>query len=154
MGISRLMVCGPLPVALPMDRYMRTLGVRHIAEVQAPEGSATETEDDDRPRKKISHEIGHAELSHGVAQIKNKSFVSGMGGIAKQQIVERVGRSQAGGKREPRIRRIRAFPVGCTPWQSWPQQWWSCRSRPWWRGSTGPTSFRWSRPSPPLRRWA
>ena len=44
----------------------------------------------------LSHEIGHAELRHGVAQIKNKSFVQGMGGIAKQQIVERVGRSGAG----------------------------------------------------------
>lgn len=44
----------------------------------------------------LSHEIGHAELSHGVAQIKNKSFVQGMGGVAKQQIVERVGRSSAG----------------------------------------------------------
>jgi predicted Zn-dependent protease len=38
----------------------------------------------------ISHEIGHAELSHGVAQIKNKKFISGMGGIAKKQIVEHV----------------------------------------------------------------
>jgi beta-barrel assembly-enhancing protease len=40
----------------------------------------------------ISHEIGHAELSHGVAQIKNKRFVQGMGGIAKQQIVDQVSR--------------------------------------------------------------
>ena len=40
----------------------------------------------------ISHEIGHAELSHGIAQIKNKKFVQGMGGIAKQQIVDQVGR--------------------------------------------------------------
>ncbi len=40
----------------------------------------------------LSHEVGHAELSHGVAQIKNKQFVSGMGGIAKQQIVDQVGR--------------------------------------------------------------
>lgn len=38
----------------------------------------------------LSHEIGHAELSHGVAQIKNKKFISGMGGIAKKQIVEHV----------------------------------------------------------------
>ena len=45
----------------------------------------------------ISHEHGHAELSHGIAQIKNKKFVQGMGGIAKQQIVEKVGRSKAGG---------------------------------------------------------
>ncbi|HEX3363747.1 M48 family metallopeptidase [Phenylobacterium sp.] len=44
----------------------------------------------------ISHEIGHAELSHGVAQIKNKKFVQGMGGIAKQQIVEQVGRKTGG----------------------------------------------------------
>lgn len=44
----------------------------------------------------LSHEIAHAEFSHGVAQIKNKKFVSGMSGIAKQQIVERVGRSSAG----------------------------------------------------------
>ncbi|MDB5422621.1 MAG: yfgC 2 [Phenylobacterium sp.] len=44
----------------------------------------------------ISHEIGHAELSHGIAQIKNKKFVSGMGGIAKQQIVEKVGRGKTG----------------------------------------------------------
>jgi predicted Zn-dependent protease len=40
----------------------------------------------------ISHEIGHAELSHGVAQIKNKKFVQGMGGFAKQQIVDQVSR--------------------------------------------------------------
>jgi predicted Zn-dependent protease len=38
----------------------------------------------------ISHEIGHAELSHGVAQIKNKKFISGMGGIAKKQVVDHV----------------------------------------------------------------
>lgn len=38
----------------------------------------------------IGHEIGHAELSHGIAQIKNKKFISGMGGIAKKQIVEHV----------------------------------------------------------------
>lgn len=44
----------------------------------------------------ISHEHGHAELSHGIAQIKNKKFVQGMGGIAKQQIVEKVGSSKAG----------------------------------------------------------
>ena len=35
----------------------------------------------------ISHELAHAEFSHGVAQIKNKKFVQGMGGIAKQQVV-------------------------------------------------------------------
>jgi predicted Zn-dependent protease len=44
----------------------------------------------------ISHEHGHAELSHGIAQIKNKKFVQGMGGIAKQQIVEKVSSSKAG----------------------------------------------------------
>ena len=44
----------------------------------------------------ISHEVGHAELSHGIAQIKNKKFISGMGGIAKQQIVEKVGRGKTG----------------------------------------------------------
>jgi predicted Zn-dependent protease len=43
----------------------------------------------------ISHEIGHAELSHGIAQIKNKKFVQGIGGIAKKQIVEHV--AQKGG---------------------------------------------------------
>ncbi len=36
----------------------------------------------------ISHEVGHAELSHGVAQIKNKRFTAGMTDIAKQQVVE------------------------------------------------------------------
>ena len=36
----------------------------------------------------ISHELAHAEFSHGVAQIKNKKFVQGMGGIAKQQVVD------------------------------------------------------------------
>jgi predicted Zn-dependent protease len=40
----------------------------------------------------ISHEVGHAEFSHGVAQIKNKKFVQGMGGIAKQQVVDQVAR--------------------------------------------------------------
>ena len=44
----------------------------------------------------ISHELAHAEFSHGIAQIKNKKFVSGMGGIAKQQIVETVGRGKTG----------------------------------------------------------
>jgi len=44
----------------------------------------------------ISHELAHAEFSHGIAQIKNKKFVSGMGGIAKQQIVEKVGRGKTG----------------------------------------------------------
>ncbi|HEY0437946.1 MAG TPA: M48 family metallopeptidase [Phenylobacterium sp.] len=44
----------------------------------------------------ISHEHGHAELSHGIAQIKNKKFVEGMGGIAKQQIVEKVGQGRTG----------------------------------------------------------
>jgi predicted Zn-dependent protease len=44
----------------------------------------------------ISHEVGHAELSHGVAQIKNKRFTQGMSGIAKQQIVEKVGRGKTG----------------------------------------------------------
>jgi predicted Zn-dependent protease len=38
----------------------------------------------------ISHEVGHAELSHGVAQIKNKRFTQGMSDIAKQQIVEQA----------------------------------------------------------------
>ncbi len=44
----------------------------------------------------ISHEVGHAELSHGVAQIKNKRFTQGMSSIAKQRIVERVGRGKTG----------------------------------------------------------
>jgi predicted Zn-dependent protease len=44
----------------------------------------------------ISHEVGHAELSHGVAQIKNKKFTQGMSNIAKQRIVERVGRGRTG----------------------------------------------------------
>jgi predicted Zn-dependent protease len=44
----------------------------------------------------LSHEIGHAELSHGVAQIKDKKTVQGLGGIAKQAIVEKVGQSSAG----------------------------------------------------------
>jgi len=44
----------------------------------------------------LSHEHGHVELSHGVAQIKNKKFVQGMGGIAKQQIVEKVGQGKTG----------------------------------------------------------
>jgi predicted Zn-dependent protease len=44
----------------------------------------------------ISHEQGHAELSHGIAQIKNKKFVQGMGGIAKKQIVEKVGQGKTG----------------------------------------------------------
>ena len=35
----------------------------------------------------ISHEVGHAELSHGVAQIKNKTFAQGMTDIGKQQVV-------------------------------------------------------------------
>jgi len=38
----------------------------------------------------ISHEAGHGELSHGVAQIKNKRFTAGMTDIAKQQIVEQA----------------------------------------------------------------
>ncbi|HEX2801753.1 MAG TPA: M48 family metallopeptidase [Phenylobacterium sp.] len=44
----------------------------------------------------ISHEVGHAELSHGAAQIKNKKFTQGMSNIAKQRVVERVSRSKAG----------------------------------------------------------
>jgi predicted Zn-dependent protease len=40
----------------------------------------------------ISHELAHAEFSHGVAQIKNKKFVQGMGGIAKQQVVDLAAR--------------------------------------------------------------
>lgn len=44
----------------------------------------------------ISHEVGHAELSHGVAQIKNKRFTQGMSNIAKQRIVEKVGRGKTG----------------------------------------------------------
>ncbi|MGZ6018932.1 MAG: M48 family metallopeptidase, partial [Phenylobacterium sp.] len=40
----------------------------------------------------ISHELAHAEFSHGVAQIKNKKFVQGMGGIAKQQVVDAAAR--------------------------------------------------------------
>lgn len=44
----------------------------------------------------ISHEHGHAELSHGIAQIRNKKFVQGMGGIAKQQVVEKVGQGRTG----------------------------------------------------------
>ena len=44
----------------------------------------------------ISHEAGHAELSHGVAQIKNKRFTQGMSNIAKQQIVDKVGRGRTG----------------------------------------------------------
>lgn len=35
----------------------------------------------------ISHEIGHAELSHGVSQMKNKAFTQGMTDIGKQQVV-------------------------------------------------------------------
>jgi len=38
----------------------------------------------------ISHEAGHGELSHGVAQIKNKRFTQGMTDIAKQQVVEQA----------------------------------------------------------------
>jgi predicted Zn-dependent protease len=44
----------------------------------------------------LSHEIGHAELSHGIAQIKDKKTVQGLGGVAKQAIVDRVGQSSAG----------------------------------------------------------
>jgi predicted Zn-dependent protease len=44
----------------------------------------------------IGHELAHAEFSHGIAQIKNKKFVQGMGGIAKQQIVDKVAASKAG----------------------------------------------------------
>ena len=44
----------------------------------------------------IGHEHGHDELSHGIAQIKNKKFVQGMGGITKQQIVEKVGQGRTG----------------------------------------------------------
>jgi predicted Zn-dependent protease len=44
----------------------------------------------------LSHELGHAELSHGIAQIKNKKFVQGMGGIAKQQIVDKVAQGRTG----------------------------------------------------------
>jgi len=44
----------------------------------------------------ISHEVGHAELSHGAAQIKNKRFTQGMSNIAKQRIVEKVGRGKTG----------------------------------------------------------
>jgi len=44
----------------------------------------------------ISHEVGHAELSHGAKQIKTKRFTQGMSGIAKQQIVEKVGRGKTG----------------------------------------------------------
>jgi len=36
----------------------------------------------------ISHEVGHAELSHGVRQIKNKRLTQGLTDIAKQQVVE------------------------------------------------------------------
>jgi predicted Zn-dependent protease len=35
----------------------------------------------------ISHEVGHAELSHGIQQIKNKAFAQGMTDIGKQQVV-------------------------------------------------------------------
>ncbi len=44
----------------------------------------------------ISHEVAHAEFSHGIAQIKNKKFIQGMSGVAKQQIVQRVGRGSSG----------------------------------------------------------
>jgi predicted Zn-dependent protease len=44
----------------------------------------------------ISHEHGHAELSHGIAQIKNKKFVQGLGGIAKQQVVNKVASGKTG----------------------------------------------------------
>jgi predicted Zn-dependent protease len=36
----------------------------------------------------ISHEVGHAELSHGAAQIKNKQFTQGMTDLGKQEIVQ------------------------------------------------------------------
>lgn len=38
----------------------------------------------------LSHEAGHAELSHGIAQIKNRRFTEGMTGIAKQQVVNQA----------------------------------------------------------------
>jgi predicted Zn-dependent protease len=40
----------------------------------------------------ISHEVGHAELSHGAKQIKNKRLTQGMTDIAKQQVVEAASR--------------------------------------------------------------
>ena len=40
----------------------------------------------------LSHEAGHAELSHGIAQIKNKTFTQGMTNIAKQQVVNQATR--------------------------------------------------------------
>ena len=40
----------------------------------------------------LSHEAGHAELSHGLAQIKNKAFTQGMSNIAKQQVVNQATR--------------------------------------------------------------
>src|SRR6202012_2445313 len=44
----------------------------------------------------ISHELAHAEFSHGIAQIKNKKFVQGMGGIAKAQVVAKVATTRVG----------------------------------------------------------
>jgi predicted Zn-dependent protease len=44
----------------------------------------------------ISHEVGHAELSHGAAQIKNKRFTQGMSNIAKQRIVDHVAAGKTG----------------------------------------------------------
>ncbi|MBS0333502.1 MAG: M48 family metallopeptidase, partial [Proteobacteria bacterium] len=40
----------------------------------------------------ISHEVGHAELSHGIQQIKNKTFTQGMTDIGKQQLVNQATR--------------------------------------------------------------
>jgi predicted Zn-dependent protease len=40
----------------------------------------------------LSHEAGHAELSHGIQQIKNKTFTQGMTDIGKQQLVAQATR--------------------------------------------------------------
>ncbi|HYC02245.1 MAG TPA: M48 family metallopeptidase [Azospirillaceae bacterium] len=44
----------------------------------------------------IAHEVAHAELSHGLKQMKNKAFVENLSGIGKQTLVERVSRTQGG----------------------------------------------------------
>ncbi|HYM32387.1 MAG TPA: M48 family metallopeptidase [Candidatus Cybelea sp.] len=38
----------------------------------------------------ISHEVGHAELSHALAEMKNKKFTEGLGSIGKEAIASRM----------------------------------------------------------------
>lgn len=39
----------------------------------------------------IAHEIGHAELSHGLSQMRNQTFMSAAGSVAKSALVSQLG---------------------------------------------------------------